>query len=357
MKKLLLSACLGILLFNISHAQITLNASDLAAPGKQYFFDVQTANLNTLNPGSAGTSQSWDFTALIGDNKDTTRFVSPSSTPYASVFNNSTIAETSEDGNYIFYSITNTAQNIEGIVTNSAALKPENPLLFLNFPTSYSENNELESNAKIVLVKYENTDPGTSQIYDSARAVMILTHKVMVDGWGEVKTPTGTYNSLRTKMVDKFLTSSEVRSTSSGEWTQAPGTTPTVSYDFSSYTWFANGIGQPVLSFIYVDTTFTTLETVSWYTGSAEFNPTSAIEALDAATNIAPNPSSGEFIIKMPDMPSVSITVSDIMGKEVTSYINVANGQVSLPGANNGIHSVKITTNKGSFVKRILVQK
>src|ERR1043165_1935927 len=89
MKKTLL-CCLFFAAWFCASSQTIISQSDLPTPGTKII--IITDTLPAVLPGPGGPSQTWDFSLLANGGVDTTIFVDPAGTLYASSFPTANLA-------------------------------------------------------------------------------------------------------------------------------------------------------------------------------------------------------------------------------------------------------------------------
>src|ERR1051326_4256836 len=142
-KKLLYSFGLISATFGVANAQITITMADIAGIGK--VIKQATDTTPTISPGTAGTNQTWNFSALAQHSLDTLTFTNPYWTPFQSSFPTSNLAiEQGPNGNAgISYA------NLSGSTFNMVGQHfdpgtgpvnvPENPVqVIIPFPSTYN---------------------------------------------------------------------------------------------------------------------------------------------------------------------------------------------------------------------------
>jgi hypothetical protein len=183
MKHILLSFSFIVFSFSFLFSQITINSSDIntiiGSAQKWKWKDSATVNL-----GSAGENQVWDFSNVIAESLQMMKIVERNSTPFGSQFPLAnyvlqTINEWSNDTTIEYYRITPQNYFYEGFVElgmGSPLLAKYTPeFLLVNFPLNYT--NVWRSTTKMKMTQ-------ESAIYDSA----IVNVKVgfQCDGWGKI---------------------------------------------------------------------------------------------------------------------------------------------------------------------------
>ncbi|MFY8021353.1 MAG: T9SS type A sorting domain-containing protein [Bacteroidia bacterium] len=237
MKKHLLVFIFSIFTFHISTAQISILASDLPAVNDELRYSIGTGSLN-LN--QTGANQTWDFSKLKATNQELIKHSAPLQTPYIFQFlNNSTFGYPEKglpvpagfiENPFTFikksnsvYIITGrgaTAQNLPlGIVYN-----PKDTLYV--FPLIYGKT-------------YGGSFAGSASLATFGGLSQTGDRTSIVDGWGTIKTPYGTFECLRVKS-----TVNEMDSIVFGP-TQLP-----IQNNRIEYRWLAKGEKYPILEVI-----------------------------------------------------------------------------------------------------------
>lgn len=174
----------------MTKAQVTFGAANYPNVGASVMYNVDT--LGTTFSIQGGTNQTWDFSQLSIHGIAGIEYVNPASTPFAANFPTANIAIKSGE-NYTFSRVDN-----DGVFeVGQAAGEPFNLLArFSNeartyrFPLAYT--NSYDSN-----FSYSITfNPGQPGI-DSVRISSGVTYNFIVDSWGSVTIPSGTYPCIR----------------------------------------------------------------------------------------------------------------------------------------------------------------
>ena len=82
----------------------------------------------------------------------------------------------------------------------------------------------------------------------------------------------------------------------------------------------------------------------------------STTNIINQEINIYPNPNKGKLIISTSDKIT-SISITNIIGKEVFSQIKFNDNSIDLNSFKNGVYFVSINTNKGAVTKKIILTK
>ena len=82
----------------------------------------------------------------------------------------------------------------------------------------------------------------------------------------------------------------------------------------------------------------------------------SSTNILNQEINMYPNPTQGKLFISTSDKIT-SISITNIIGKEVFSQINFNDNSIDLNSFKNGVYFVSINTDKGAVTKKIILTK
>ncbi|MCF8277339.1 MAG: T9SS type A sorting domain-containing protein [Flavobacteriales bacterium] len=238
MKQLLPALFVSISILNplVGSAQISLLSSDLTQVG-----DVITRygdTIPTYGPGSAGVSQTWDFSSAVNDTTSTTTVVTVASTSFSSTFNSSNYAMTGGADSYLFFthdanSMTTTGAAGDLLGTGQQIESPfSDPLLLHQFPRTYGSHFD---DTYAFITEADGAGIPTPIPVNRVK----LTHNGHVydttDAYGTLITPTGTYDALRVKSVDFTTDILEYKLFAFSQWTVLSTTVDTS----VTYSWHA----------------------------------------------------------------------------------------------------------------------
>ncbi len=283
---------MSFLLPMISSAQITITNADLPSSGDQIQFS-QAAITTPVDLTLTGTSYLWDFSMLQHTSQDVDTFLSVLSTPlvYALVFgfnsnqamrgiDLSAVPQVPISDVYGFYNKssnnykqTGYGASITGITT---PISFNNDDIIYDLPITYGNMDSSDSDYSIII-------PGLATAIGSQHRVNV------VDGWGDITTPYGTFNALR------------IVSTLTGEDSIY---LDTLGFGFSSprqltreYKWLATGQDIPILQ---INTTEVLgIETVTLIKYRDSLRVPVALQEIrveDLQLSLSPNPSNGNEV-------------------------------------------------------------
>jgi hypothetical protein len=334
-----------------SYAQITITDADMPSIGTTFVtaYDTTSSVLNTLTPGSAGASVTWNFGSLTTSYTTTDILVAPKNTPYAASFKNANLADSvvgTVGYNYISstvdsFNIVGSEQLVKGVMI-AAALNP--PITELKFPAQYGEITGGKTMSKVPPVVFT----GLGSSYDSAKGIIHISYADTIDAWGSITTPLlggTTYSTLRQKHYQLTIDSVFVHATG-GSWTNlALANQTTKSY---TYRWYTNGLGDLVATMTMDTATKTKPTSVAWYDGL----PSGINEVSETHNTIVyPNPATTQISFHYNAQNAQSIFVYDITGRSLNS-IDMKNGIATLNTSSfsSGIYFYDVTDRSGNLL-------
>lgn len=354
MKRTLLSVLLvGIGALNV-YSQVTITSSDTPQAGYSYYENVlnDSTQLQSISAGPAGANQSWDFSSLTNNTKDTMPFLTPANAPYSSDFPSCNAVEVPSGSPYIYYDVTSSAIELLGFASSGAKEVFSAPITYFNLPMNYGDQNTSTSSTTFT---YVNTNPNTIATVDSIRVHLTLTISYSIDGWGSVKTSTGTYNALRVFVKNKTVDTT-YNHLKSGGWQ----TSGSVSHSGSAYhAWWASGNQYQVMTINYSDTTTSTINEASWYTGSsASLTSIQQPTTTDAFFSIGPNPSNGILNLNIGKQTGeIQIAVFDVNGTEVKTFSISGSTRIDLSSLDDGLYTMKLATPQNIITRKLVIRK
>jgi len=298
---------------SLAQAQITISAQDiLNTIGTTTETEVDTNGNISVDLGSAGENQIWDFTSqIISGYNIPSENISPSGTPFSDNFPEANFVQKTvfdEDevkGDlYSYHNVQPTHFDHLGSGLISGELKliqpgEENAPLPLKYGSNWSE----------ILAD-------TLEIFDGYYIVNISVINSTIDGWGLLKLPIGDFQSLRLR--DDYV---NVSQTYISDILTASDTTRFIDY---------NWIGKQAISLLFVssedgntDPDFKTAGEFSWVTNISTTDVNNnLIQDFPAKFELHqnyPNPFNPETIISysLPKKSNVSVSIYDVTGRVV----------------------------------------
>ncbi len=302
---------LGLLLASAtsSFAQPTLTKATNAPVAGDTFY-AYNADTTGVDSGAAGASITWDMSALVKVDSDTTFFLNCTATPYCDSFPGASLAMLNDSDWAYGFSGTDGVQMI-GVYSEGNYLHFDNPHRISSYPLTYGST-------------YKDTF--TTQLNFMGIDIFVTGRSTnTADGWGTLKLPNGTFpNVLRvqTTLIQK----------DSANFMGIPQVTETQT---ESYSWYMAGFHSPLLTLDY-----DTAGTGTLYLAGAKYYkatpppPTTGIGdvAGNNGLHIYPNPASGVVNIQLSGRSErTTVSVLDMAGREVSGTVAEHSNNVTLP--------------------------
>lgn len=225
---LVLSAAMAV----TAAAQPGFSKSDMPAAGETYYYTNIKGNLSGYE--QTGTNYSWNFSSITDLSQDSINLLKPSKiNPAFSVvfFGAAGLKEPSPlpaiQDYYSFMRATDAAYTKAGtaftvpIINQPLTMVYTSPETIYKFPVAYGNKDSGRFEGQAKMLQFSYSSKGFRRTY--------------VDGWGELKTPHGTFTTLRLHV----------------KVSQTDSFGPTgISYDREEYIWLAQGYKMPVLEIV-----------------------------------------------------------------------------------------------------------
>lgn len=359
----------AILFATSVYGQITISSSDMPNSGDSVLISV-TTNIDTNDVNLTGANYTWDYSTLTPDFQRYEKFDSPLTfpTPFNILFNPLNTSYGNEnnilttlpipgvtlDMAYDFFKETSTQfrQIGAGYTINGAPLPflySSNDIVY-RFPMNYLDTDSCD---------YAFGLPIPSIGYYGSNG-----HRVnVVDGWGTLITPLGTYNTLRVKSTIAAVDTFALDALGFGTDIPRP-----LRYEFK---WLATAMQIPVLKVDATDVFGTmTINNIEYQDTVIAGVPQLSIadHSNDNFNSIVyPNPVLDNAIIQytLSEKANVKISLTDIVGKTISIVTNESQTigtfqkqiNVSEMNLSQGVYFVVLETNNGKAVHRIVVSK
>lgn len=352
MKKIIILAC-ACCIFLTTRAQITLTENDIALPLTKFLSYSDTLPVS-LSPGSSGTNQTWVFTSLGNHQTDTIIFTKPEWTPYGSSFPNSNLCLMTINGetSYMYMNLNPDSLNAVGQAGKFAGsptdiLVPISPSQKItDLPSTYQDG--FTGTSSFSIVQYV----GQSGI-DSVKIKDITVTESIFDAWGSITTGLGTFNTLRSKVIQ--VSTDSVWALMFGTWIDMTGSYGGVD-TAKRYSWWTNDIGYMIFE-MDVDPLTDSVIKVKYLAAMPEPGGLDPLEISDDI-NIFPNPASELVHVSTPEN-TVVVEVYNTSGQLISS--EKAGNMVShidISGFPSGSYILRLTDNKGFTIchKNLIVE-
>jgi hypothetical protein len=228
----------------LSYSQIVVTSANLPDVGDTV---ITAKDFGNYSPGSSGASQNWNFSNATGTPDMLLGFIDPLVTPYQASFPSSNICAEVDSAAYYYLNRSVNGLAAVGFV-DAGMVYPYNKML-LPTPLYYLDtisNTQIQFQWDTLLVPALPASligiPGPFTI-DSIKSVFGNTDRYIVDGWGQVQIPNGTFDALRVfeTSFDFESTFLKITDTLTGvaQWIQDP-TSGAVYWNESRYSWRTN---------------------------------------------------------------------------------------------------------------------
>jgi len=228
----------------LSYSQIIVTSANLPNIGDTV---ITAEDFGNYLPGASGVSQNWNFANVAGMPDMILGFIDPLTTPYQSSFPSSNICAQVDSATYFYLNRSVNGLAAVGYV-DAGVVYPYNKM-FLPTPLNYLDtitNTQILFQFDTLLVPPLPSIlagiPGPFTI-DSIKEVYGNTDKYIVDGWGQVQLPNGTFDALRVFETsfefDNTLLKITDTLTGLSQWIQEPNS-GSISWNESRYSWRTN---------------------------------------------------------------------------------------------------------------------
>ncbi len=349
MKKIIITLCSLFALVVSAEAQISITTNDIANP--THLIITGTDTLPTVSMGAAGANQTWDMTALAQGIKDTLTCMSYAWAPNPSYPTSNLVIKQGWRNQFAFAKNTSTSFeflgqggiiNLLGYPTTMNQVNTPNEVV-ANFPFTFNSafTCDYSSFAKSYF-GHSVTYQGLPIMVDSIKDHSVTHKTVLVDAWGSLTTPMGTFPVIRSK--EKKITSDTGSAYTFLGWTSAFSTKDST----TSYTYWTNGVGYPLVTAT-MDSSGA-VKRVQWLMTM----PLLGISELSTDNeSVFPNPAQNEINFVSDVMNQRNIQVFDITGRKIDSYtINSTKTTINTSGYDSGMYIYEVLGKDESILKR-----
>ena len=361
MKKIKLFIIALTLLGSNTFAQITVTDTDLIGVGDIIYQANDTLPGSTITPGNAGANQTWDFSSLQIMDWDYTEFISPAGTPYTAMYPNANLCF-EEDGE--FYYVNKSTSGVELVGVDNFPLNMLIAPLPLTYGLIYSDGPNTIMDSSMVNMFIPDSlalliSSFQAQKVDSINIQVTLTNDFNVDAWGDITIPMGTYSSLRVNAQEVTVTSfsayctDTLFGTGNGWYPMPQQLFPSETEITNHYQWWTNDAS---VKFIVADLEVDSAGNVIATSFLTLPFPLALAELPKDAINVFPIPTTYQLNIEANSTDLATYKMYDISGNLILENTFTKNTKVDLNNIAKGTYLLNITTKKGSFTKKIIVE-
>ncbi len=320
-KHVLFTGALAFGLMGISEAQISIGQYGMVSGGNEVTISTDTIAPAGLKITESGPAQTWDYSNFQADVDNDLYFKPAQWTPYAANFPNATTAEVLGSDQYLYYQQDADGMNILGVTQdadgdgNVDMIRFVDELEALKFILEYGDQHQDTGLIRLVI-------PGDGIQFDSAVYTQLIDYSYVVDAYGMMTTPYGSFNSLRLKIEQATVDSLWVYPVLGDPILQDASVSASREYE-----WYSNDPGSRYLVFeAYVD------EQDSIIAGSyLKEAPRVGLEELTKSKiTTYPNPAADQLVMEFSSEEAEgSIEIYDLTGRLVHTE-NVQGNRIQL---------------------------
>ena len=362
MKQLFITILCAIISFSIN-AQITVTDTDIVNVGDIIYEALDSVSGSSIQIGSAGANQTWDFSFLQENEVDAIQHIDPNSTPFSSIHPTSNICIDGDD--YIYINKSSSSVDIVGFDDISLL----NPVTILPLPLTYglqfstgpvialdqAEENVFLPDSLASLITF-----GAAHKVDSFGINTVIEHTFYVDGYGDVIIPIGTFPALRLNASAINTTTYSLYCTdtlsglASGWYPMPQQIFPSESDTSYFYQWWSN---DPLVKFTLVNIDVDEFGNNQGYVQFLTTNPSSLSEERDNLdVNVFPVPTTDFITIEISGRNQLSLQLIDVFGKVILDKSLDYTTQLDMSGFSKGVYYLSLNTDKESVIKKIILE-
>jgi len=348
----------------LSFSQITITDNNLLEIGDIIY--LATDETNSVNIGSSGQNQTWDFSNLQNTESWSMEVVDPIITPFDQLYPNANLCII-DDGDFIYCNKNSGGIDMLGIGDSVAQQSIKLIPLPLFFSSSFTDGpvNAIDSIIGGPMVDILLSSQGLSaslltfgaaQVADSLSVQLELTTDFEVDGEGIMILPSGSFDALRVKIERTTVPNISIYCIDTNGGINS-GWYP-LSFGGGAetelmYQWYSNDLNSKfTLAEVYMDSVGNPETGVSFITNSV-----SNLESLEIDNiNIYQNPLSYFLSITCEDNEIVEANLSDINGRLIKSFKFTKSLDLDLSKFKKGTYILHLNSKKGYLSKKITVK-
>ena len=340
-------------------SQITVTDANLINIGDVIYQAQDTVPGTAIIPGNSGANQSWDFSSAQVMDWDTSEFISPAGTPFASNHPTANMC-IDNDGEYVY--INKSATSLKVVGFDDFSIEFMITPLPLTFGTTHTEgpavifdtvvpNAFIPDSFAILISNFQ------AQTEDSIKVTVTNTSDFNVDGWGNTTIPMGTYPSLRMYVEETTTTSymayctDTIFGTGSG-WYSVAALMPDETETTNRYVWWTDDANiKAPLAEMQVDSLGNAYGISFYYIPQTS----SVNELISNEVKVFPIPTTYNLNIEV-DNADANYKMYDLNGRLILQNAFNSNTKVDLSSLSKGTYLLNISTEKGNTTKKIIVE-
>src|SRR6056297_1702719 len=217
MKKIIILTFLTLAVIQSTKGQITIYESDFPALGDTFLTVTDTfGSSEQVYINDFQENDLWNFSSPEADGFDTTRFIDPSETNYASSFPKSNLAEKNNPDNIAYLISTQDyfevtgyhSSDLQSVQRGPVNINLDNNLTLAEFPSNYQDSFSDTAEKQNITLPYNEMEG-----IDSVRFDLSIYTTSLIDTFGPLASLTDTVETLREFKTTISVVSCEVDST------------------------------------------------------------------------------------------------------------------------------------------------
>lgn len=343
-----------------SFSQITVTDVDVAGIGDVIIQAIDT-NYSVPFPAS-GANQTWSFPAGNLSFYDTSIFLDPNSTPYASTYPNSNLVVTSDYSEFVYLNKSSSGVFFLGLNDTVSQV----PALFLPLPLVYGAqfsdgpHTLLDSVIGEPLVSFIIPDSAApflsmfqAHTVDSISIKITQEGQFHVDGYGNVTIPSGTYDCLR--MTQDNYTQSEYNIYCTDTITGLGSGWYPLGNDVEDETSVQFWSNDPMTRFVVAQLILDSLDNVTEII-YLHNTTTTLVEESVYSILVYPNPSNSNLYIESENTSINVCKLYDIRGNVLHEFDFQKSKVLDISAYSNGVYFLDIQS-KGELIRKKIVKQ
>lgn len=332
MKKLMI--VFGSFLLVTTSISQTITSANIVNLGDTVFNAIDVSP--SVNIGTAGTGNTWNFGTLLANGRDTIVFSNPNTISCASTSFSSASYKFAQDTNFGFLEKSSSSLQLLGLSNGSICVASQNPETVIEFPSTYGST---FTDVAMTQTVVSGADAGFPAA-DSIRVNSTTNILSNFDASGTLTTPMGIFSCIRQNLERR--TTSLVYAKISGFWNPSPILTQNDTAYSHQYWSDATNAKYPLISYD-IDASGSLTGQIVWMTRYAS-NPTSGIDEKEVlSVSIFPNPALDFITIESKD-PVTKATIFDVSGKMILSKENPKGNRMEIQELPKGVYFLRVET-------------
>lgn len=345
MKKTLLF--LGAISMGISSLSQTITSANIAILGDTLYQAEDLAP--SINIGTIGTGNVWNFSSLLNNNRDTTIFYDPNIIPCSNSTFYGVTHSFKQDTNTAFLSVNTASIELLGISNGTICVASQDSETTITFPSSFGTT-FLDTSRTTTTVSGASVG---QPLADSIKIISVTYIESDFNASGTLTTPLGIFASIRQDLERKTTSNFYAKGALTGGVFTLLRTETDTAYSHQYWSDAANAI-FPLVSYD-LTSTGTLTGSVIFTTGLSKNVHTSIKENEIKTISVYPNPTTDQLTIDNQGTIN-NLTITDLRGRVVYSSNSINSNTININFLTEGVYVLSITTDSYTGTTRFVKQ-